>query len=213
MPRLPGSARDRARRQGAQGRHHQGAGTVYSSGLDLTFLREVSNGPLLDWDRPNLTIQIAEALRAFPRILVAQVHGYCLGGALGIMNCHDLVYAAEDAQPGGVEGDDGAGELGLELGDDVFALLREHQAGMCLAGAENDLDVPFVSTADWGYLRLRRADYDDATLTALANRLRAQTWRDTFVFFKHEDAGTGPRFAKRLLELLTDTSAPQKPAA
>src|ERR1700682_3056133 len=78
----------------------KGAGTVYSSGLDLGFLREVSNGPLLDWDRPSLTIQIAEALRAFPRIMIAQVHGYCLGGALGIMNCHDLVYAADDAQLG-----------------------------------------------------------------------------------------------------------------
>jgi enoyl-CoA hydratase/carnithine racemase len=78
----------------------KGAGTVYSSGLDLNFLREVSNGPLLDWDRPNLTIQIAEAVRAFPRIMIAQVHGYCLGGALGIMNCHDLVYAAADAQLG-----------------------------------------------------------------------------------------------------------------
>lgn len=78
----------------------KGAGPVYSSGLDLTFLREVSNGPLLDWDRPNLTIQIAEAVRAFPRIMIAQVHGYCLGGALGIMNCHDLVYAADDCQLG-----------------------------------------------------------------------------------------------------------------
>jgi len=78
----------------------KGAGPVYSSGLDLNFLREVSNGPLLDWDRPNLTIQIAENLRAFPRIMIAQVHGYCLGGALGIMSCHDLVFAAEDAQLG-----------------------------------------------------------------------------------------------------------------
>jgi enoyl-CoA hydratase/carnithine racemase len=78
----------------------KGAGSVYSSGLDLNFLREVSNGPLLDWDRPNLTIQIAEAVRVFPRIMIAQVHGYCLGGALGIMNCHDLVYAADDAQLG-----------------------------------------------------------------------------------------------------------------
>ncbi len=78
----------------------KGAGSVYSSGLDLNFLREVSNAPLLDWDRPNLTIQIAEAVRVFPRIMIAQVHGYCLGGALGIMNCHDLVYAADDAQLG-----------------------------------------------------------------------------------------------------------------
>jgi enoyl-CoA hydratase/carnithine racemase len=28
------------------------------------------------------------------------VHGYCLGGALGLMNAHDLVFAAEDAQIG-----------------------------------------------------------------------------------------------------------------
>jgi enoyl-CoA hydratase/carnithine racemase len=32
--------------------------------------------------------------------MIAQVHGYCLGGALGIVNCHDLVFAAEDAQLG-----------------------------------------------------------------------------------------------------------------
>src|SRR3954466_11138270 len=60
----------------------------------------MSDGPLLDWDRPSPTIRLAEALRGFPRIMIAQVHGYCLGGALGIMNCHDLVFAAEDAQLG-----------------------------------------------------------------------------------------------------------------
>ena len=77
----------------------KGAGICFSSGLDLHFLRKVSDEPR-DWDRPNLTVQIAEAVRVFPRIMVAQVHGYCLGGALGIMNCHDLVYAADDAQLG-----------------------------------------------------------------------------------------------------------------
>ena len=78
----------------------RGAGSVYSAGLDLHFLRSVSNSGLLDWDRPTPTIQLAEVLREFPRILIAQVHGYCLGGALGIMNCHDLVFAADDAQFG-----------------------------------------------------------------------------------------------------------------
>lgn len=78
----------------------RGAGKVYSAGLDLHFLRNVSNAGLLDWDRPTPTIQLAEALRGFPRIMIAQVHGYCLGGALGIMNCHDLVFAADDAQFG-----------------------------------------------------------------------------------------------------------------
>jgi enoyl-CoA hydratase/carnithine racemase len=78
----------------------KGAGPCFSSGLDLHFLKSVSSGPLLDWDRPTLTVRLAEAIRAFPRVMIAQVHGYCLGGALGIMNCHDLVFAAEDAQLG-----------------------------------------------------------------------------------------------------------------
>ena len=78
----------------------KGAGRAFSSGLDLTFLREVNSGTLRDWDRPTPTIQLAEAVRAFPRVMIAQVHGYCLGGALGIMNCHDLVIAADDAQFG-----------------------------------------------------------------------------------------------------------------
>ena len=77
----------------------KGAGPAFSSGLDLNFLRQANSG-LRDWDRPTATIQLAEALRAFPRVMIAQVHGYCLGGALGIMNCHDLVFAAEDAQLG-----------------------------------------------------------------------------------------------------------------
>jgi len=78
----------------------RGAGPCFSSGLDLNFLKNMSDGPLLDWDRASPTIRLAEALRAFPRIMIAQVHSYCLGGALGIMNCHDLVFAAEDAQLG-----------------------------------------------------------------------------------------------------------------
>lgn len=78
----------------------KGAGPVFSSGLDLTFLREFNAGPLTDWDRPNPVVQIGDMVRNFPRIMIAQVHGYCLGGAIGIINAHDLVYAAEDAQIG-----------------------------------------------------------------------------------------------------------------
>ena len=77
----------------------RGAGPAFSSGLDLNFLRAVSRD-LRDFDRPTPTIQLAEALRGFPRVMIAQVHGYCLGGALGIMNCHDLVFASEDCQLG-----------------------------------------------------------------------------------------------------------------
>jgi uncharacterized protein YecE (DUF72 family) len=59
-----------------------------------------------------------------------------------------------------------------------------------------------VATADWGYLRLRRADYGDAELAAWAERLRGQPWSEAYVFFKHEDAGRGPELARRLLDIL-----------
>jgi uncharacterized protein YecE (DUF72 family) len=85
--------------------------------------------------------------------------------------------------------------------DEVFRLLRGHRAALCVAEAEGDLEVPFVATADWGYLRLRRPDYGDAELRAWAKRVRGQDWRDGFVFFKHEDEGKGPQLAKRFLEL------------
>jgi uncharacterized protein YecE (DUF72 family) len=85
--------------------------------------------------------------------------------------------------------------------EEVFKLLRDHQAALCIAEAENDLEVPFVATADWGYLRLRRPDYSDAEVRRWVKRLRKQDWQDVFVFFKHEDEGKGPRMAKRFLEL------------
>lgn len=85
--------------------------------------------------------------------------------------------------------------------EEVFALLRDHQAALCIAEAEDDLEVPFVATADWGYLRLRQPDYSDADLKAWVKRVQEQDWRDAFVFFKHEDAGKGPQLAKRFLEL------------
>lgn len=85
--------------------------------------------------------------------------------------------------------------------EEVFGLLREHHAALCLAEADNDLDVPFVATADWGYLRLRRPDYGDAELKTWAKRVRKQNWREAYVFFKHEDEGKGPQMAKRFLEL------------
>jgi uncharacterized protein YecE (DUF72 family) len=85
--------------------------------------------------------------------------------------------------------------------DEIFGLLGEHQATLCLAEAEDDLEVPFVATADWGYLRLRRPDYSAAELNAWVKRVQGQDWRDVFVFFKHEDEGKGPRLAKRFLEL------------
>ena len=85
--------------------------------------------------------------------------------------------------------------------DEIFGLLRDHGAALCIADADDDLDVPLVATADWGYLRLRRPDYGDVELKQWVERVRRQDWRDAFVFFKHEDEGKGPRMAKRYEEL------------
>jgi uncharacterized protein YecE (DUF72 family) len=84
--------------------------------------------------------------------------------------------------------------------DEVFGLLRDHHAALCIADEEDDLKVPVVATADWGCLRLRRPDYDAATLKSWAKRVRKQDWRDAFVYFKHEDEGKGPQLAKQFLE-------------
>jgi uncharacterized protein YecE (DUF72 family) len=85
--------------------------------------------------------------------------------------------------------------------DEVFEQLRQHQAALCLAQAENDLQIPFVATADWGYARLRRLDYSDAELMDWREKILQQNWRDAFVFFKHEDEAKGPQYATRFLEL------------
>jgi uncharacterized protein YecE (DUF72 family) len=85
--------------------------------------------------------------------------------------------------------------------EEVFGLLRDRQAALCIAEAEDGVEVPFVSTADWGYLRLRRPDYGDPELKEWVEKVRRPAWRDAFVFFKHEEEGKGPQMAKRFLEL------------
>jgi uncharacterized protein YecE (DUF72 family) len=85
--------------------------------------------------------------------------------------------------------------------DEVYAALAERSASLCVAESGEEDDTPLVATADWGYLRLRRVEYDDAALAAWCDRVRAQSWSRAYVFFKHEDAGTGPRLAARFREL------------
>lgn len=84
---------------------------------------------------------------------------------------------------------------------ETFRLLKSHKVALCIAEADNELKAPFVATADWGYLRLRREDYSDAELTAWAKQVREQDWSDAFVYFRHEDEAKGPKFAKGFLEL------------
>lgn len=85
---------------------------------------------------------------------------------------------------------------------ELFALLAKYHAALCIAETDDGVEVPPVATADWCYLRLRRSDYGVADLKRWAATLRGEGWQDAYVYFKHEDAGQGPRLASRLLELL-----------
>ena len=83
--------------------------------------------------------------------------------------------------------------------DEVFAALRSAGAALCWAEDE-ELSTPRVATCEWGYLRLRRSDYADSDVVSWAERIRGQAWSDAYVFFKHEDEGTGPRLAEKMRE-------------
>jgi uncharacterized protein YecE (DUF72 family) len=87
------------------------------------------------------------------------------------------------------------------MSDDVYDALREHDAALCASDTDEvaDPDRLLVSTASWGYQRLRRTEYSDEQLAAWARRIDAQPWSDAYVFFKHEDEGKGPAFAKRFM--------------
>jgi len=85
--------------------------------------------------------------------------------------------------------------------DEILRLLRDANVALCTADVDDDLEVPFVNTADWGSLRLRRPEYSDADLKLWIENVRQHDWQDAYVFFRHEDEGTGPRFAQRFLEL------------
>ncbi len=85
--------------------------------------------------------------------------------------------------------------------DDVLALLSRAGHALCISDTD-DLPVTHIDrTADWGYLRLRRVAYDEAALREWLQRVRDQNWTEAFVFFKHEDEGTGPRLAGQFLKL------------
>lgn len=87
------------------------------------------------------------------------------------------------------------------LSDDVYAALHDHNVALCIADTDEE-STPFVATANWGYLRLRGADYPEGELGKWAERVTEQDWDAAFVFFKHEDEGRGPALAQDFLRVL-----------
>ena len=84
--------------------------------------------------------------------------------------------------------------------DETYAALREYDRALCLADIDEQRPE-VVSTADWGYLRLRRTKYTKKQLDAWLADINALRWNDCFVFFKHEDEASGPKAAEKFLKL------------
>jgi len=89
--------------------------------------------------------------------------------------------------------------------DEVFDQLRARNVALCIADTEDGVDTPFVATAPWGYLRLRDEGYAPADLVRWRDAVteRSERWRDTFVYFKHEESGIGPALARDFGALLS----------
>lgn len=89
------------------------------------------------------------------------------------------------------------------LADDIYALLAERNAALVIADF-GDRTTPMRPTAHHGYLRLRDEGYTKTDLERWADLVAAQSgvWKEVFVYFKHEEAGKGPDFARTFIDTL-----------
>jgi uncharacterized protein YecE (DUF72 family) len=87
--------------------------------------------------------------------------------------------------------------------EEIFELLKSRNIALCIADTDT-LATPKKATADYGYLRLRRKDYNGDDVQRWSEFLQKQNskWKDAFVYFKHEESGIGPKLAKQMMELL-----------
>ena len=84
---------------------------------------------------------------------------------------------------------------------EVFDALRARNIALCIADSEK-LHTPVEVTADYAYLRLRDEGYQEPDIERWAQTIRGLPVSDVFVYFKHEEQGLGPDFARRLMSAL-----------
>jgi uncharacterized protein YecE (DUF72 family) len=87
------------------------------------------------------------------------------------------------------------------LEPDVFDVLRARNVALCIADSEK-MSTPVEPTADYGYFRLRDEGYQPEDLDRWAGVIKSFAPPDAYVYFKHEEQGLGPAFAKRLMAAL-----------
>lgn len=96
------------------------------------------------------------------------------------------------------------------LSDQVLNLLHDKECSLCLADTDENPAPRIISTASWGYLRLRRTGYTEADLVQWLASIQSQAWQQAFVFFKHEEEASGALMAMQFRELAG--SAASEPA-
>ena len=90
---------------------------------------------------------------------------------------------------------------------EVFATLRERNVALCVADSGKS-STPVEVTADYAYFRLRDEGYQQEDIERWAATIGAlESVADAFVYFKHEEQGLGPEFARRLMVLLAGGTA------
>jgi uncharacterized protein YecE (DUF72 family) len=85
--------------------------------------------------------------------------------------------------------------------DETFATLKSKNVALCIADTEKST-TPIVATTDFGYLRLRNPAYKKSDITCWAKEISKcqDLWKETYVYFRHEETGAGPKFARQLLD-------------
>lgn len=84
---------------------------------------------------------------------------------------------------------------------ETFDALRARNVALCIADSEK-MKTPAEVTADYSYFRLRDEGYQQQDIEAWAKTIRGLPPKDAFVYFKHEEQGLGPDFARRLMNAL-----------
>jgi uncharacterized protein YecE (DUF72 family) len=82
---------------------------------------------------------------------------------------------------------------------EIFDTLRSRGVALCVADSEK-LSTPVETTAPYAYFRLRDEGYQQADLEKWAATVRDLPVSDAFVYFKHEEQGLGPDFARRFIQ-------------
>jgi uncharacterized protein YecE (DUF72 family) len=91
----------------------------------------------------------------------------------------------------------------------VFEALRRRNIALCVAESEK-IHTPVEVTADYGYFRLRDEGYQQDDIVRWAATIQGLNGlSDVFVYFKHEEQGLGPDFARKLIAALDLDRSPR----